>query len=164
MARPTLVLIDGHALAYRMFFALPVQGFQTKTGEPTNAVYGFARTLLDILAERPDYLAVTFDQGLSGRGELYPEYKGTREKMPDDLRIQLDRIRELVTAFNIPILELDGYEADDVLGSIAPQAEAEGVDVHSPPGGGTAPRKCTTWPASAKSTGWSRPNWSSLRG
>jgi len=129
MARPTLVLIDGHALAYRMFFALPVQGFQTKTGEPTNAVYGFARTLLDILAERPDYLAVTFDQGLSGRGELYPEYKGTREKMPDDLRIQLDRIRELVTAFNIPILELDGYEADDVLGSIAPQAEAEGVDV-----------------------------------
>ncbi len=129
MSRPTLVLIDGHALAYRMFFALPVQGFQTKTGEPTNAVYGFARTLLDILQERPDYLAVTFDQGLSGRGERYPDYKGTREKMPDDLRIQLDRIRELVTAFNIPILELDGYEADDVIGSVAPQAEAQGVDV-----------------------------------
>ena len=129
MSRPTLVLIDGHALAYRMFFALPVQGFQTKTGEPTNAVYGFARTLLDILDERPDYLAVTFDQGLSGRGERYPDYKGTRDKMPDDLRIQLDRIRELVTAFNIPILELDGYEADDVIGSIAPQAEAQGVDV-----------------------------------
>jgi DNA polymerase-1 len=129
MSRPTLVLIDGHALAYRMFFALPVQGFQTKTGEPTNAVYGFARTLLDILEERPDYLAVTFDQGLSGRGERYPDYKGTRDKMPDDLRIQLDRIRELVTAFNIPILELDGYEADDVIGSIAPQAEAQGVDV-----------------------------------
>ncbi|MGQ9851173.1 MAG: DNA polymerase I [Aggregatilineaceae bacterium] len=129
MSRPTLVLIDGHALAYRMFFALPVQGFQTKTGEPTNAVYGFARTLLDILDERPDYLAVTFDQGLSGRGERYPDYKGTRDKMPDDLRLQLDRIRELVTAFNIPILELDGYEADDVIGSIAPQAEAQGVDV-----------------------------------
>lgn len=129
MSRPTLVLIDGHALAYRMFFALPVQGFQTKTGEPTNAVYGFARTLLDILDERPDYLAVTFDQGLSGRGERYPDYKGTRDKMPDDLRIQLDRIRELVSAFNIPILELDGYEADDVIGSIAPQAEAQGVDV-----------------------------------
>ncbi len=129
MSRPTLVLIDGHALAYRMFFALPVQGFQTKTGEPTNAVYGFARTLLDILDERPDYLAVTFDQGLSGRGERYPDYKGTRDKMPDDLRIQLDRIRELVTAFNIPILELDGYEADDVIGSVAPQAEAQGVDV-----------------------------------
>ncbi len=129
MSRPTLVLIDGHALAYRMFFALPVQGFQTRDGEPTNAVYGVARTLLDLLEEQPDYLAVSFDQGMSGRGELYPDYKGTREKMPDDLRIQLDRIRELVTAFNIPILELDGYEADDVLGSVAPQAESEGTDV-----------------------------------
>ena len=130
MSRKTLVLIDGHALAYRMFFALPVQGFHTKGGEPTNAVYGFARTLLDLLDEKPAYLAVTFDQGLSGRGEMYAEYKGTREKMPDDLRLQLDRIRDLVTAFNIPILELAGYEADDVLGSVAPQAEAEDVDVH----------------------------------
>lgn len=129
MPRPTLVLIDGHALAYRMFFALPAQGFQTKAGEPTNAVYGFARTLLDLLDERPDYLAVSFDQGLSGRGDLYPDYKGTREKMPDDLRLQLRRIRELVAAFNVPILELDGYEADDVIGSVAPQAEAQGVDV-----------------------------------
>ncbi|MEP0764472.1 MAG: DNA polymerase I [Chloroflexota bacterium] len=129
MSRPTLVLIDGHALAYRMFFALPAQGFQTKAGEPTNAVYGFARTLLDLLDERPDYLAVTFDQGLSGRGDLYPDYKGTRDKMPDDLRIQLNRIRDLITAFNVPILELDGYEADDVIGSVAPQAEAQGVDV-----------------------------------
>ena len=129
MSRPTLVLIDGHALAYRQFFALPAAGFMTKSGEPTNATYGFARTLLDILDAKPNYLAVTFDQGLSGRGEMYPDYKGTREKMPDDLRAQLDRIREVVTAFNIPILELEGYEADDILGSIAPQAEAEGVDV-----------------------------------
>ncbi|MCZ7541628.1 MAG: hypothetical protein M5U29_17285 [Anaerolineae bacterium] len=129
MSRPTLVLIDGHALAYRMFFALPAQGFQTKAGEPTNAVYGFARTLLDLLDERPAYLAVSFDQGLSGRGDLYPDYKGTREKMPDDLRLQLSRIRELVAAFNVPILELEGYEADDVIGSVAPQAEAQGVDV-----------------------------------
>jgi DNA polymerase-1 len=120
MSRPTLVMIDGHALAYRMFFALPVQGFQTKQGEPTNAVYGFARTLLDLLDRKPAYLAVTFDQGLSGRGEKYPDYKGTREKMPDDLRRQLDRIRDLVTAFNIPI----------VMGSVAPQAEALDVDVH----------------------------------
>jgi DNA polymerase-1 len=129
MSRPTLVLIDGHALAYRMFFALPVQGFQTKAGEPTNAVYGFARTLLDLLDERPAYLAVSFDQGLSGRGDLYPDYKGTREKMPDDLRLQLNRIRDLVAAFNVPILELEGYEADDVIGSVAPQAEAQGVGV-----------------------------------
>jgi DNA polymerase-1 len=128
MSRPTFVLIDGHALAYRMFFALPVHGFQTKEGEPTNAVYGFTRTLLDILDDKPAYLAVSFDQGLSGRGEKYPDYKGTREKMPDDLRRQLNRIREVVTAFNIPILELDGYEADDVMGSITPQAEAQGVE------------------------------------
>ncbi|NDJ76426.1 MAG: DNA polymerase I, partial [Chloroflexi bacterium] len=130
MSRPVLVLIDGHAVAYRQFFALPLAGFQTKAGEPTNAVFGFARTLLDILEQKPEYLAVTFDQGLSGREVLYTEYKGTREKMPDDLRIQLDRIRELVTAFNIPILEFAGYEADDVIGSVAPQAEQQGVDVH----------------------------------
>ncbi len=130
MLRRTLVMIDGHALAYRMFFALPVQGFQTKQGEPTNAVYGFSRTLLDLLDQKPAYLAVTFDQGLSGRGEKYPDYKGTREKMPDDLRRQLDRIRDVVTAFNIPILEMAGYEADDVMGTAAPQAEAQEVDVH----------------------------------
>ncbi|MBN2303066.1 MAG: DNA polymerase I, partial [Anaerolineae bacterium] len=127
--RPTLVLIDGHALAYRMFFALPAQGFRTKAGEPTNAVFGFSRALLDLLNEKPDYLAVTFDQGKSGRSEVYADYKGTREKMPDDLRTQLDRIRAVVTAFNIPILELDGYEADDVLGSVAPQAEDQDVSV-----------------------------------
>jgi len=122
-------LIDGHALAYRQFFALQAAQFATKSGEPTNATYGVARTLLDILDEKPDYLAITFDQGMSGRGELYPAYKGHRERMPDDMRIQIDRIRELVTAFNIPILELEGYEADDVIGSVAPQAEAQKVDV-----------------------------------
>ncbi|HMM29014.1 MAG TPA: DNA polymerase I [Aggregatilineaceae bacterium] len=129
MARPTLVLIDGHALAYRQFFALPIESFTTRGGEPTNATFGFARTLLDILDKNPDYLAVSFDQGLTGRDALYDEYKGTRDKMPNELRVQLDRIRELVQAFNIPILELEGYEADDVIGSVSPQAEAQGVDV-----------------------------------
>ena len=70
MARPTLVLIDGHALAYRQFFALPIESFTTRGGEPTNASFGFARTLLDILDKSPDYLAVTFDQGLTERDEL----------------------------------------------------------------------------------------------
>ncbi len=130
MSRKTLVLIDGHALAYRMFFALPVQQFTTRSGEPTNATFGVARTLIDLLHQKPAYLAITFDQGLSGRGELFPEYKGQRERMPDDMRVQMNRIRDLVTAFNMPILELDGYEADDVMGSVAPQAEALGVDVH----------------------------------
>ncbi|HML23138.1 MAG TPA: DNA polymerase I [Aggregatilinea sp.] len=129
MDRPVLVLIDGHALAYRQFFALPIETFSTRSGEPTNAVYGFARTLIDILNEHPKYLAVAFDKGMSGRDELFEEYKGTREKMPDEMRTQMDRIRELIQSFNIPILELDGYEADDVLGSIAPQAEGDGCAV-----------------------------------
>ena len=129
MARPTLVLIDGHALAYRQFFALPIESFSTRSGEPTNATFGFARTLLDILEKNPEYLAISFDQGLTGREQLYGEYKGTRDKMPNELRVQIERIRELVQAFNIPILELEGIEADDVIGSVAPQAEAEGADV-----------------------------------
>lgn len=128
--RPTFYLIDGHALAYRQFFALPVGSFSTRSGEPTNAVYGFARTLMDILQkEKPQYIAVSFDKGLSGRDELYGEYKGTREKMPSDLVTQMKRINELVEAFNMPILAKKGYEADDVIGTVVPQAEAQGVQV-----------------------------------
>lgn len=128
--RPLLYLIDGHAVAYRQFFALPEAGFSTKSGEVTNAVYGFTRILINILQEkRPKYLAATFDMGLSGRDEYFPEYKGTREKMPDSLGQQLKRIHEVVEAFNIPILELPGYEADDVIGTIALQAEEQDVDV-----------------------------------
>ena len=123
-------MIDGHAVAYRQYYALPVEAFSTRLGEPTNATYGFARTLLDILEkDSPDYLLVAFDQGTSNRDKLYAEYKGTRDKMPDDLRKQMDRIRELAQAFNIPILEIEGYEADDILGTLAAQAEGEGLDV-----------------------------------
>lgn len=131
MSAPELVLIDGHALAYRVFFALPLDSFTTKAGEPTNATYGFTRTLLDILLadDPPKYLAVTFDQGLTQRDELYPDYKGTREKMPDELDIQIERIREVVQAFNVPILECEGYEADDVIGTVARQAAEQGVPV-----------------------------------
>ena len=123
------MLIDGHALAYRQFFALPAAGFMTKAGEPTNATFGFARTLLDILDERPNYLAVTFDQGPSGRGEMYLTTRARGRRCPTTCAPSFNRIREVVAAFNIPILELDGYEADDVLGSVAPQAEADDVDV-----------------------------------
>ena len=131
MSAPELVLIDGHALAYRVFFALPLDSFTTKAGEPTNATYGFTRTLMDILLadDPPKYLAVTFDQGLTQRDELYPDYKGTREKMPDELDIQIERIREVVQAFNVPILECEGYEADDVIGTVARQAAEQGVPV-----------------------------------
>ncbi|MCE2489946.1 MAG: DNA polymerase I [Anaerolineae bacterium] len=124
------VIIDGHALAYRQYFALPVQAFRTRAGEPTNATYGFTRTLLDILQqERPDYLAVSFDRGLSGREELYGDYKGTREKMPDDLRSQIERIEEVVQAFNIPVLAREGYEADDVIGTVVSQVAGDELDV-----------------------------------
>jgi DNA polymerase I len=132
MSNHKLVLIDGHALAYRVFFALPLASFTTKKGEPTNATYGFTRALLDLLLAdgAPQYLAVSFDVGATFRDELFAEYKGTREKMPDELSVQIARIRDVVQALNIPILEVEGYEADDVLGTIARQAKAEAVPVH----------------------------------
>ena len=131
---PTLYLVDGHALAYRMYFALTAgtssQRWQTSRGEPTAGTYGFSRELLRILEqEKPDYLAVAFDTGKTFRDEIYPAYKGTRAKMPDDLRPQLDRIRQVVDAFNIPRLEMEGFEADDVLGSVAKWATGQGLGV-----------------------------------
>ena len=128
---PILYLIDGHGLAYRAYYALTAGGtrtnaFQTSSGEQTAGVYGFTSILLRILQqESPDYLAVVFDKGKSFRHELYDDYKGTRAKMPDDLRSQVERMREIVDTFNIPRIELDNYEADDVLGSLARWASEE---------------------------------------
>ncbi len=133
--RKTLYLIDGHALAYRTYFALTGAGSDpnrwiTKSGEPTAGTYGFASVLLKIMEQdKPDYLAVSFDVGRTFRDDLFADYKGTREKMPDDLSVQIERITELVAAFNIPILVAEGYEADDVLGTIAQRAAKEGVEV-----------------------------------
>lgn len=130
MSRPLLVLIDGHAVAYRQFFALDEKAFTTREGEPTNAVFGFTRLLLDLLEKNPpDYLAVSFDMGLSGRETLFDAYKGTREKMPDSLVTQMARIEQIVRAFNIPVLALEGYEADDVIGTVTAQAVGQGVAV-----------------------------------
>ncbi len=130
---PTIYLIDGHALAYRTFYALTRgtgSGFTTRSGEPTAGVYGFTSVLLRILEqERPDYLAVAFDTGRTFRDDLFPDYKGTRAKMPDELRPQIERVRQLVDAFNIPRLEIENYEADDVLGSVARQAARQGLGV-----------------------------------
>ena len=132
---PTLILIDGHALAYRSYFALNPANTQdsrwvTSKGESTAGVYGFASVLLRIFKqERPDYFAVAFDTGKTFRDTIYPEYKGTRAKMPDDLRTQIERIRQMVDAFNIPRLELENFEADDILGTIARQAEEQGLGV-----------------------------------
>ncbi|MBN1179708.1 MAG: DNA polymerase I [Anaerolineae bacterium] len=128
MTSKKLILVDGHALAYRSFFALPLESFSARDGEPTNAVYGFTATLLNILQEHaPDYVAVCFDAGLSGRDALYPDYKGHRERMPDEMRAQMDRIRAVVDAFDIPIYTLPGFEADDLMGTLARQATAAGV-------------------------------------
>ncbi|RPI31009.1 MAG: DNA polymerase I, partial [Chloroflexota bacterium] len=130
---PTLYLIDGHALAYRTYYALTrgaPSSFTTSKGEPTAGVYGFTSVLLRILEhERPEYLAVAFDTGRTFRDEIYPEYKGTRAKMPDDLFSQIGRVRQLVDAFNIPRIELENYEADDVLGSLARKALESGMGV-----------------------------------
>jgi len=128
---PVLYLIDGHGLAYRAYYALTAGGtrtsvFQTSRGETTAGVYGFTSILLRIFQqENPDYLAVVFDKGKTFRHEMYPDYKGTRAKMPEDLRSQVERMREIVDAFNIPRLERENYEADDVLGSVAKWASEE---------------------------------------
>ena len=129
-----LFLIDGHALAYRTYFALTRIGdgsrWITKSGEPTAGTYGFTSTMLRLLEQdAPEYLAVSFDTGRTFRDDLYPDYKATRDKMPDDLRLQINRIRQVITAFGIPILEAEGYEADDVLGTVARKAAAQGVKV-----------------------------------
>ena len=133
---PVLYLIDGHGLAYRAYYALTAGGtrtnaFQTSSGEPTAGVYGFTSILLRIFEqESPDYLAVVFDKGKTFRHEIFEDYKGTRAKMPDDLRSQVERMREIVDAFNIPRLEKDNYEADDVIGSVARwAAEEKGLGV-----------------------------------
>ena len=131
---PILYLIDGHALAYRAYYALTKgrssDRWVTGSGEPIAGVYGFTSVLLRILEqEDPDYLAVVFDTGKTFRDEIYPDYKATRAKMPDDLRPQIDRIRELVDTFHIPRLEKEGYEADDVLGSVTRKAVDEGLGV-----------------------------------
>ncbi len=129
---PTIYLIDGHALAYRTYFALSTTGgrFTTSRGEPTAGIYGFANILLRLLeVDKPEYLAVAFDTGKTFRNELFPQYKATRAKMPDDLRPQIERIRQMVDDFDLLRLEKEGAEADDVLGTIAHKAVAEGLGV-----------------------------------
>ncbi|NLE44083.1 MAG: DNA polymerase I [Chloroflexi bacterium] len=128
MTEKLLVLIDGHALAYRAFHALPVD-MRTSQGELTNAVFGFTSMLLGVLQdEKPAFVAVTFDKGGTFRYDIYPEYKAHRSKMPEEMRVQMDRIREVVGALRIPIFEEEGYEADDLLGTLSLQAEKQGLD------------------------------------
>lgn len=126
--RPSLVLIDGHALYHRSFHAFPEE-IATSAGEPTNAVFGFTRMLLDVLRLiSPDYLIVTFDRSApTFRHVNYAPYKAHRPPLPEGLRAQFPRVREVIRAFNIPIYEQDGFEADDLLGTLSLQAKERGV-------------------------------------
>jgi len=127
--RPKLVLIDGHALAYRAFHALPPD-LATSRGELTNAVFGFTSMLLNVWQEeRPDYIAVTFDRGRTFRHDMFEEYKAHRDKMPEPMIGQMTRIEQVIEALSIPVYTAEDYEADDVLGTLARQAEAQGVEV-----------------------------------
>ena len=130
---PVIYLLDGHALAYRAYYALTrgsSTAFTTHNGEPTAGVFGFTSILLRLLEQdHPDYLAVTFDTGKTFRDKLFSEYKATRAKMPEDLVPQMERIRQIVDSFNIPRLEMQGYEADDILGSLAHHLATEGYGV-----------------------------------
>src|SRR6266508_957198 len=127
--RPLLALIDGHALAFRAFHALAKAGLRASTGEATYAVFGFISILLNAIHEHhPKYVAVSFDVGRTFRDDLYAEYKAGRAETPDEFNSQLDRIIQLIRAFNIPIYTFEGYEADDVIGTLACQATAQGVD------------------------------------
>ena len=128
MSTPKLVLIDGHSLAFRAFHALP-PSMTAPDGELTNAVFGFTSMLLNVLRDQqPEYVAVAFDVGKTFRHEMFPEYKGHRERMPDELRTQIERIKQVVETLNIPIFTAEGFEADDVLATLARQAESQGVD------------------------------------
>ncbi len=127
----TLLLIDGHSVAYRAFYALPVENFSTTTGQHTNAVYGFTSMLINLMRdEDPTHLAVAFDVSRQTfRSELFADYKANRSKSPDEFAGQVALVKEVLQALRIPSMEVAGYEADDVIATIATRAEREGFDV-----------------------------------
>jgi len=129
--RPRLLLLDGHSLAYRAFFALPVENFSTITGQHTNAVYGFTSMLVNVLRdERPTHVAVAFDLSRKTfRLEEYPEYKAKRNKTPDEFSSQLPLIQRLLDTFRIRHLTYAGYEADDIIATLTTEALAAGMEV-----------------------------------
>ncbi len=126
-----LLLIDGHSVAYRAFFALPVENFSTTTGQHTNAVFGFTSMLINVLRdERPTHVGVAFDVSRQTfRTQEYAEYKGNRSKSPDEFKGQVTLIKDVVEALGITSFEKDGFEADDVIGTLATQAQAAGMEV-----------------------------------
>ncbi|HMA46687.1 MAG TPA: DNA polymerase, partial [Frankiaceae bacterium] len=125
------MLLDGHSLAYRAFFALPVGNFSTTTGQPTNAVYGFTAMLINVLRdEQPTHIAVAWDLAApTFRHEAYAAYKAGRQEAPAEFRGQVSLVKEVCEALAIPMVSAPGYEADDVIATLATRAEAEGMDV-----------------------------------
>ncbi|MCX6445430.1 MAG: DNA polymerase I, partial [Actinobacteria bacterium] len=126
-----LLLIDGHSMAYRAFFALPAENFTTAQGQHTNAIYGFATMLISLIKEeKPTHIAVAFDVSRKTfRSDIFPEYKANRSKTPDEFRSQMSYLYELVSAFGIQQFEVEGYEADDIIATITKRAEKEQTEV-----------------------------------
>ena len=131
MTTKRLLLIDGHSMAYRAFFALPAENFTTAQGQHTNAIYGFATMLISLLKdEKPTHVAVAFDVSRKTfRTEIFPEYKANRAKTPDEFRSQMSYLYELVKGFGISQFSLEGFEADDLIATITKRAEREGAEV-----------------------------------
>jgi DNA polymerase-1 len=126
-----LLLIDGHSVAYRAFFALPVDNFATTTGQHTNAVFGFTSMLINVLRdEKPTHVAVAFDVSRQTfRLEQYADYKGNRSKSPQEFTGQIPLIKQVLDALHITTFEKDGFEADDIIGTLATRAESAGMEV-----------------------------------
>lgn len=124
----TLLVVDGHSLAFRAFFALPVDNFSTSSGQATNAVWGFATMLAQVIdAEKPDHLGVAFDvKGGTFRNEMLPQYKGTREAAPEELLTQLPLIQRMLTALGVTYIEKPGFEGDDVIATLAAMGDKAG--------------------------------------
>ena len=125
------VVIDGNHLIHRAFHAIQ-NPLKTSAGEQTNAIYGFASMLINIIElEKPDYIAMTFDEKApTFRHEMSEDYKGTRQKAPDELYAQIPRIHEMVNAFKLPIYSKEGFEADDMMGTLAREASVQGMEVY----------------------------------
>ena len=124
-------MLDGHSIAYRAFFALPAENFKTVTGQTTNAVYGFTAMLINLLRdEKPTHIAAAFDVSRKTfRTEAYPEYKANRSQTPDEFRGQVELTKEVLGALGIPVMAIDGYEADDLIATITTQARAQGFRI-----------------------------------
>src|SRR5512133_190196 len=127
----TLYIIDGHAVIYAAYYAPMRQQLSSPSGEPTKATYIFTTALLGLIEkQRPDLIAVAMDcKAPTFRTEVFAEYKANRPPMPEDLPVQVDRIKEILEAMRIPVLCSDGYEADDIIGTLAKKAAADGLDV-----------------------------------